>query len=164
MNDNSILIFLLFITLLCIMLYFALKLYFYEKRHFTFEIITIPLGIFKFDKRDEYLKNKVVKTSREEIHMEIKKSNYDVKTNLKESELSKESNGKLERLNNSIDKDKLSYKDACSKENTSTIVYWTAGGKAYHTSKQCRTLSRSKVIFNGTKDESRKELQCIHCK
>ncbi len=56
MNDNSILIFLLFITLLCIMLYFALKLYFNEKRHFTFEIITIPLGIFKFDKRDEYLK------------------------------------------------------------------------------------------------------------
>ena len=107
MNDNSILIFLLFITLLCIMLYFALKLYFNEKRHFTFEIITIPLGIFKFDKRDEYLKNKVVKTSKEEIYMEIKKSNYDVKTNLKESELSKESNPKLESLNNYIDKDKL---------------------------------------------------------
>lgn len=160
MNDNSILIFLLFITLLCIMLYFALKLYFNEKRHFTFEIITIPLGIFKFDKRDEYLKNKVVKTSKEEIYMEIKKSNYDVKTNLKESELSKESNPKLESLNNYIDKDKLSYKE----ENTSAVVYWTAGGKAYHTSKQCRTLSRSKVIFNGTKDESGKELQCIHCK
>ncbi|POO84714.1 hypothetical protein, partial [Clostridium sp. 3-3] len=142
----------------------ALKLYFNEKRHFTFEIITIPLGIFKFDKRDEYLKNKVVKTSKEEIYMEIKKSNYDVKTNLKESELSKESNPKLESLNNYIDKDKLSYKDVCSKENTSAVVYWTAGGKAYHTSKQCRTLSRSKVIFNGTKDESGKELQCIHCK
>ncbi|WP_242836241.1 hypothetical protein [Clostridium butyricum] len=96
--------------------------------------------------------------------MEIKNTNYDVKTNLKESELSKESNEKLGGLNNSIDKDKLSYKDVCSKENTSAIVYWTAGGKAYHTSKQCRTLSRSKVIFNGTKDESGKELQCIHCK
>ena len=48
--------------------------------------------------------------------------------------------------------------------NEEDIVYWTASGKAYHTSKKCRTLSRSKVIFNGTIEDSGRFVKCIHCR
>lgn len=33
-------------------------------------------------------------------------------------------------------------------------VYWTPGGKSYHTTSECSTLSRSKTILSGTLDEA----------
>ena len=44
------------------------------------------------------------------------------------------------------------------------IVYWTATGKTYHTSKKCKTLSRSKAVFYGTVEESGRHQKCIRCK
>ena len=44
------------------------------------------------------------------------------------------------------------------------IVYWTPRGKTYHVKRNCRTLSRSKVINSGTVCESGKDCKCEHCK
>ena len=44
------------------------------------------------------------------------------------------------------------------------IVYWTPRGKTYHVKRNCRTLSRSKVINSGTVYESGKDCKCEHCK
>ncbi|MGG7143444.1 DNA/RNA non-specific endonuclease [Clostridium nigeriense] len=47
--------------------------------------------------------------------------------------------------------------------NSSEIVYWTPGGKSYHTTKNCPTLSRSKTILEGTIQESGKYDPCDKC-
>ena len=44
-----------------------------------------------------------------------------------------------------------------------SIVYWTPKGKSYHTTKSCRTLSRSKTILEGTLQESGKSDPCDVC-
>ncbi|CAI3549181.1 DNA/RNA non-specific endonuclease [Clostridium neonatale] len=43
------------------------------------------------------------------------------------------------------------------------IVYWTSGGKSYHYSKSCRTLSRSKNILEGPGSECPKTDPCDVC-
>lgn len=47
--------------------------------------------------------------------------------------------------------------------NSSEIVYWTPNGKSYHTTKNCSTLSRSKIILEGTIEESGKYDPCDRC-
>lgn len=47
--------------------------------------------------------------------------------------------------------------------NNSAKVYYTPGGKSYHTTKSCRTLSRSKTILEGTIKESGKTDPCDVC-
>lgn len=42
-------------------------------------------------------------------------------------------------------------------------VYWTPNGKSYHTSKNCPTLSRSKTILEGSRNESGKSDPCDRC-
>lgn len=42
-------------------------------------------------------------------------------------------------------------------------VYWTPKGKSYHSTKSCRTLSRSKTILSGTQAESGKYDPCDVC-
>lgn len=44
-----------------------------------------------------------------------------------------------------------------------TIVHWTPNGKSYHTTSKCPTLSRSKTILSGTKEESGKFDPCDTC-
>ena len=39
--------------------------------------------------------------------------------------------------------------DAVSGQEAAAIVYWTPGGKSYHNSRNCSTLSRSKTINEG---------------
>lgn len=46
---------------------------------------------------------------------------------------------------------------------SSSILYWTPNGKSYHTTKSCRTLSRSKTILEGTLQESGKSDPCDVC-
>lgn len=41
-----------------------------------------------------------------------------------------------------------------SSEPSQVIVYWTPNGGSYHSSENCRTLSRSKTILSGTVDEA----------
>ena len=41
-----------------------------------------------------------------------------------------------------------------SSEPSQVIVYWTPNGGSYHSSENCRTLSRSKTIISGTIDEA----------
>lgn len=43
------------------------------------------------------------------------------------------------------------------------IVYWTPKGKSYHSTPNCRTLSRSKTILKGTIEESGKYDPCDVC-
>lgn len=43
------------------------------------------------------------------------------------------------------------------------IVYWTSGGKSYHYNKNCRTLSRSKNILEGSVSECPKTDPCDVC-
>lgn len=50
-----------------------------------------------------------------------------------------------------------------STSSTSKIVYWTPNGKSYHSRKNCSTLSRSKVINEGTLEESNKSDPCDVC-
>ena len=44
------------------------------------------------------------------------------------------------------------------------IVYWTPNGKTYHSSRTCRTLSRSNIINSGSIYESGKDFKCEHRK
>ena len=44
------------------------------------------------------------------------------------------------------------------------IVYWTQNGKTYHKTNKCGTLSRSKMIYNGTIEESGKSGYCDKCR
>ena len=37
-----------------------------------------------------------------------------------------------------------------SSQEAAAIVYWTPGGKSYHNSRECSTLSRSKTINEGS--------------
>ncbi len=43
------------------------------------------------------------------------------------------------------------------------IVYWTPGGKVYHSTPNCSTLKRSKTIYEGTISESGKSRGCKVC-
>ena len=45
----------------------------------------------------------------------------------------------------------------------SETVYWTPKGKSYHKSKDCPTLSRSKIINSGTIEQSGKDDPCDKC-
>lgn len=46
---------------------------------------------------------------------------------------------------------------------TEKIVYWTPSGKSYHYNKNCRTLSRSKTILEGTGSQCPKTDPCNVC-
>ena len=41
-----------------------------------------------------------------------------------------------------------------SGQETSNVVYWTPGGKSYHNSQECSTLSRSKTILSGSLNDA----------
>lgn len=254
MNDISIFLFLLSVTSLFIVLYLFIRFVLSEKRSFTFEILSIPLGIFKFDKRDEFLKrkkneaNKSLDKSESENDETVSADKIETKNNdqtnsmitdadetdvnecvdIIEETANKENNGEnedklssqndiipekaeelssdsvnihailqedteeecivendssIEEVSPSITENSESdtvnndtkpseyntdilkkFEDEYNEEDDEDIVYWTASGKAYHTSKKCRTLSRSKVIFNGTIEDSGRFVKCIHCK
>lgn len=53
--------------------------------------------------------------------------------------------------------------NAQSSTNNSKTVYWTPGGKSYHTTKSCSTLSKSKTILEGTIEQSGKNDPCDKC-
>lgn len=46
---------------------------------------------------------------------------------------------------------------------SSETVYWTPNGEVYHSTANCRTLSRSKTIYSGTIEESGKARGCKVC-
>lgn len=191
MNDMYIFLYLLLVTALFIVLYLFIRFVLSEKRSFTFEIISIPLGIFKFDKRDEFLKvknneaNKPLdkleienyKTfSADKIERENTAQGISLITDIDEMDSNKRADIIEETAKEEYEDKLLSENIKPSEYNTDIlkkfedeyneedIVYWTASGKAYHTSKKCRTLSRSKVIFNGTIEDSGRFVKCIHCR
>lgn len=191
MNDMYIFLYLLLVTALFIVLYLFIRFVLSEKRSFTFEIISIPLGIFKFDKRDEFLKvknneaNKPLdeleiendKTfSADKIERENTAQGISLITDIDEIDSNKRADIIEETAKEEYEDKLLSENIKPSEYNTDIlkkfedeyneedIVYWTASGKAYHTSKKCRTLSRSKVIFNGTIEDSGRFVKCIHCR
>lgn len=261
MDDIYTILFCIAVIIFFILLYAVIRFVFIEKRSFTFEIINIPLGIFKFDKRDEYMKKKknnelkmddsilgddsndtyedsvsgngvsdeLLKEEQEiyksqetennkndesaanvelntedgsDLENEDKTSDEenedkasdseDVILNVAEGcEEAEISHGEIIIPDEDITNEQLSLSKNNEKENSAVddnsdkvqenivigdefndllneedddIVYWTASGKAYHTSRKCRTLSRSKVIFDGTREDSGRYVECIHCK
>lgn len=46
---------------------------------------------------------------------------------------------------------------------TEAIVYWTPNGSVYHSNRSCPSLSRSKVVYEGTIAESGKSRHCGRC-
>ncbi|MDR0879154.1 MAG: MBL fold metallo-hydrolase [Clostridioides sp.] len=50
-----------------------------------------------------------------------------------------------------------------SQSPTADTVYWTPGGKVYHSSSNCKTLQKSKNIKSGTISESGKSRACRVC-
>lgn len=77
---------------------------------------------------------------------DVKYVNYFTKFN-KEARQYKKGLWKLNYSTSSSDK---SNKNVSTKSNLNKIVYWTPNGKSYHTTPNCRTLSRSKHIIKGT--------------
>lgn len=70
--------------------------------------------------------------------------------------------------NNSNNNNQSSYTEKNNDEETTSknninIVYWTPRGKSYHSTPNCRTLSRSKTILKGTISESGKNDPCDIC-
>ena len=53
--------------------------------------------------------------------------------------------------------------NAVNPPTNSNTVYWTPGGKSYHTTKSCRTLSRSKTIHSGSLTTCPKNDPCDVC-
>lgn len=49
-------------------------------------------------------------------------------------------------------------------EEEKVVVYWTPNGKNFHMTNNCKTLSRSKIIHSGNKDECEKSICCEQCK
>lgn len=47
--------------------------------------------------------------------------------------------------------------------NVGKIVYWVPNGEVYHSTSNCRTLSRSRTIYKGTKSECPKSRPCKVC-
>lgn len=206
MDSIQMLLSLLLIIILFILLYAIIKFVFIERRSFTFEIITIPLGIFKFDKRDELIKkikaDKIesansdnvdisihnVETSLEEDSSNIDEDNTEISVS---QHLEEDSNNDFskESMETVVEEDVHSNSETSEHEDSleniakeihqnhnpiiieedeeepdgEDIVYWTATGKAYHVSKTCRTLARSKAIFSGTVEESGRYQKCNHC-
>ncbi len=71
-------------------------------------------------------------------------------------------NSKLEEDKTTDNNTTTDKKEPQINENSKT-VYWTPNGKSYHTTKDCSTLSRSKVILEGTIKESGKTDPCDRC-
>ena len=73
----------------------------------------------------------------------------------------KSSRGSIsEEINISDSTDDMDHKDIINNK----IVYWTPKGKTYHNSKSCFALSRSRVINEGTVEESEKSALCDLCR
>lgn len=54
-------------------------------------------------------------------------------------------------------------KSAKKKSSGGGTVYWVPSGDVYHVSRNCRTLSRSKTVYSGTRSESGKSRCCKVC-
>lgn len=54
-------------------------------------------------------------------------------------------------------------KKSNKKSSGGKTVYWTQSGSVYHSTKNCRTLSRSKTIYKGTIKQSGKSRACKVC-
>lgn len=197
MDDISTLLFLLLIIIIFIVLFAIIKFIIIERRSFTFEIISIPLGIFKFDKRDELIK----KLRSDNKNDNINEGSIEDKANdnIQEEEClegdtfndgqnikidSSDSDDCIEKTDekneviiediksdNDVKSDYIPEKpkqiiiqeDEVEEPVGEDVVYWTANGKAYHVSRNCRTLARSKAVFSGTVDECGRHQKCIHC-
>ena len=48
-------------------------------------------------------------------------------------------------------------------EDDSDVVYWVPSGDVYHSTPDCRSLSRSKTIYHGSIPESGKSRACKNC-
>ena len=115
-------------------------------------IITYPNTTTQIPSHYSYtytIKGNVVKDEFDNVNPDEYNSNLQSNTSNSSSNNSTSSSNK----NNS----------SASSSNSSAKVYWTPGGKSYHTTKDCSTLSRSKTILEGTIQESGKNDACDRC-
>ncbi|MGM9973791.1 MAG: MBL fold metallo-hydrolase [Clostridiaceae bacterium] len=64
---------------------------------------------------------------------------------------------------NKTESNNESNNNAVATPEASNTVYWTPGGKSYHTTKDCSTLSRSKTIYSGSLSDCPKDDPCDVC-
>lgn len=138
-------IILIMLAVIIILLYLLFKFGLIKRRVIVTIVESLPVGIFR-DKDISYeVENKVyTKSSRKD---ELNLNNEDNSSN----EDSFEGKGHLE-------------KSDYMNKNNGKMVYWTPKGRTYHISKSCFALSRSKVIVEGTVEESQKDTLCDLCK
>ncbi|HCW53546.1 MAG TPA: hypothetical protein DG753_07395 [Clostridium sp.] len=138
-------IILIMFAVIIILLYLLFKFGIVKRRVIVTIVESLPIGIFRDKDKSYEVENRVyVKGSRKD---ELNLNNEDNNEN-KNSFEGKERLGESEYIDNTSDK----------------TVYWTPKGRTYHISKSCFALSRSKVIVEGTIEESEKNTLCDLCK
>lgn len=141
--------FIIMIIVILALVYLLLRLT-VGKRVIVTIVENLPIGIFR-DKNVSYeIENKVY----------VKEINKD--------DLDKDALDSIEaeenvHVNEGQDIENETAEDESIEENHK-IVYWTPNGKTYHISSACFALSRSKVIKEGTIEESQKDTLCDLCK
>lgn len=133
---------LIMLAAIIILLYLLLRFGIIKRRVIVTIVENLPIGIFRDKNKSYEIENKVyikeLKEDKEELKKDSNENSLEGKDHLEENE--------------DIDK------------NNNGIVYWTPNGKTYHNSKSCFALSRSKVINEGTIEESGKDSLCDFCK
>lgn len=154
MTEIFIIILVAIIILLCLLL----KLVIVKRRVIVTIVKNLPIGIFRDKNKSYEIENKVYV---KEISKDDIKENTisDVERN-EVSECTNEGKGESSEVINN-DNDNIIENNIS--ENTN-LVYWTPNGKTYHMSTSCFALSRSKVINQGTIEESEKSTLCDLCK
>lgn len=141
---QNYLIILLFLALILGLIFLLYATGILKRKVLITTVENLPIGIFK----DNHNK---IENEISEVHIQENLNNdeiitYDSQNNL-EKDFSEESIELIEE--NNIQKE--------------DIVYWTPQGKNYHETNTCKTLLRSKIILNGSIDESGKSTKCNQC-
>ena len=148
-----------------IVLYLLLKFGIIKRRVIVTIVQNLPIGIFKDKNKNYEIVNKVymkeISKNKVEDEADSKEENDKLAADSLGDHKDKSSRGSIsEEINISDSTDDMDHKDIINNK----IVYWTPKGKTYHNSKSCFALSRSRVINEGTVEESEKSALCDLCR
>ncbi|NME83338.1 hypothetical protein [Clostridium sp. SM-530-WT-3G] len=136
-------IILIMLVVIIMLLYLLFKFGIAKRRVIVTIVESLPIGIFKDNDKSYEIENRVyIKGTRKN---ELNLNNEDNNGNFVEG------------------KDHLEESEYIDKTSDKT-VYWTPKGRTYHISRSCFALSRSKIIVEGTVEESEKNTLCDLCK
>lgn len=148
-----------------IVLYLLFKFGIIKRRVIVTIVQNLPIGIFRDKNKNYQIVNKVyvkeISKNKVEDEADSKEENDKLAADSLGDHKDKSSRGSIsEEINISDSTDDMDHKDIINNK----IVYWTPKGKTYHNSKSCFALSRSRVINEGTVEESEKSALCDLCR